>query len=87
MIEVYSKEGCKYCNMTARLLKQRGLEFVEQKLDVNFTREHLLEMFPSAKTFPIVVVDGFHIGGYEDLVEHIKSNDTNQQLLNEGTKP
>ena len=82
-IEIYSKSGCKYCTMAANLLRQKRIDFLEHKLDVNFTREHLLEMFPNAKTFPVVVVDGFHIGGYTELTEHV-SQGSNQQLLNEG---
>lgn len=68
--------------MAAQLLEQKKIEFLEHKLDVNFTREHLLEKFPEAKTFPVIVVDGYRIGGYSELKEHLSNND-GKQLLNE----
>lgn len=83
MIEVYSKNGCSYCTAAMTLLKQKNIQFLEKKLDINFTKEQLLEMYPTAKTFPVIVVDGYNIGGYSNLVEHLKSQETNQQLLNE----
>jgi len=82
MIEIYSREGCQYCRMAAQLLEQKKIDFLEHKLDVNFTREHLLEKFPEAKTFPVIVVDGYRIGGYSELREHLGNND-GKQLLNE----
>lgn len=83
MIEMYSRVGCHYCTMAAELMRSRGIEFMEQKLDVNFTREYLLEKFPNARTFPVIVIDGYHIGGYTELVEHVKSQNNTAQLLNE----
>ena len=48
------------------------------------TREQLLEKFPSAKTYPVVVIDGFNIGGYTELKEQLERDySNNQQLLNE----
>ena len=83
MIEIYSRDGCQYCKMAAELLKQKNIDFLEHKLDVNFTREYLLEKFPTAKTFPVIVVDGYNIGGYSQLTEHLRGSESNQQLLNE----
>lgn len=82
---MYSRDGCSYCTMAAALLQQKGIEFLEHKLDVNFTKEFLQEKYPTAKTFPVIVIDGYHIGGYIELREHLYNNNqnTNQQLLNE----
>jgi len=68
MIVIYSKPGCAYCTRAKALLTQRGLEFEELMLGVNFNREFLLEKFPNAKTFPQIEVTGIGIGGYEELV-------------------
>jgi glutaredoxin len=67
-----------------QLLKTMNMEFTEEKLDVDFTREILLEKFPSAKSYPVIVVDGFYIGGYSQLSEMIASHSDNRKLLNEG---
>lgn len=82
-VELYTKQDCPYCTKAKVLLRNMDIPFSEQKLDQDFTREILLEKFPLAKTFPVIVVDGFHIGGYSQLVEKINTVD-NRKLLNEG---
>ena len=71
MIEIYSKDQCSYCVAARTLLTERGVQFIEKKLNKDFTREWLLETYPSARTFPVIVVDGFHIGGFIQLTEMI----------------
>jgi glutaredoxin len=83
-IEIYSKDNCPYCNKAKQLLTTMNIPFSEQKLDRDFTREILLERYPNAKTYPVVVVDGFHIGGYSQLVEKVnEQTSSTKQLLNE----
>lgn len=83
IVEVYSKEGCGYCTAAVSLLSSKGIGFTEQKLGIHFTREMLLEKFPHAKTFPVIVVDGMHIGGYIELTEELRKRSSGQILLNE----
>jgi glutaredoxin 3 len=81
MISIYSKDNCVYCGRAKRLLSTRGISYREQTLEHDFTREDILEKFPSARTFPIVAVDGKFIGGYDNLVEYVGSMTENQLLL------
>lgn len=67
MIEVYSKSACTFCGAAKNLLKLRGKEFTEYQLGVDFTREELIEKFPTARTYPLIVIDGEYIGGYDQL--------------------
>lgn len=85
-IEVYSKNNCTYCVHAKQLLTTHGKNFVEYKLDEDFTREILLSKFPEAKTFPVIVIDGFNIGGYEQLKQHLVEETQNAKplLLEEG---
>ena len=83
IVEVYSKDGCGYCTAAVSLLKSKDIRFTEQKLGIDFTREMLLEKFPHAKTFPVIVVDGMHIGGYIELTEELRKRNSSQKLLNE----
>lgn len=80
-VEIYTKENCPYCNRAKQLLNQMSIPFNEQKLDVHFTREILTERYPNAKTYPVVVVDGFHIGGYTQLVEKVNSQTSSSAIL------
>jgi glutaredoxin 3 len=82
-IEIYSKDGCSYCTAATSLLRNLGREFMEYKLNEDYTREVLLSKFPEAKTYPVVVVDGFNIGGYEQLKKMLTEEitDTRKILL------
>lgn len=82
-IVIYSKENCSFCTNAKLLLTNKGIPFTEKKLGEDFTRETILEMFPSAKTFPVIVVDGFNIGGYVQLKEKLETqeSDTRKYLI------
>lgn len=68
-IVYYSRDNCSYCTNLQKYLESKNLPYTEYKLNVDFTREELLELFPTAKTFPVVVVDDKFIGGYTNFVE------------------
>jgi glutaredoxin len=59
------------------LLSSKGIQYNEMKLNEDFTKESLNQLFPSATTFPVIVVDGFNIGGFTQL----------QKMINEQTTP
>jgi glutaredoxin 3 len=81
LVELYTKDDCPYCQMAKVALKNAGHGFSEQKLNRDFSREQILARFPSAKTFPIIVVDGFFIGGYNNLREHLNQRGNSSQIL------
>ena len=43
-------------------------------LDVDYTREDFFKMFPNAKTFPQIVINGESIGGYHELEKWLEIN-------------
>ena len=81
-VTIYTKDNCSYCVNAKSLLSARGIAYTEQRLNQDFTREHLTEMFPSAKTYPVIVVDGFYIGGYDQLKKMLSEEvNTTQKFL------
>lgn len=81
---IYTKPDCPYCTSAKTLLSTKGIGYTEMKLNEDFTREFLLENYPTAKTFPVIVLDGFYIGGYEQLKTKLNESLNNtQKLLNE----
>lgn len=85
--ELYTKPNCNYCTMAKQLLSQANVPYTERSLDVHFTREFVMERFPTAKTYPIVVLDGFYIGGANELAQYLEETTAkynSNQLLNEG---
>ena len=69
--------------MAKDLLALCNITFTEQRLGVDFNVNTLKTKFPNAKTFPIIVVDGFYIGGYNQLREHLESNNDHRKFLTE----
>jgi len=65
-VEIYSKPQCPYCDMAKKLAESKGHELTYRMLDEDFTREQLFEVFPTARTFPQIIVDGEKIGGYTE---------------------
>jgi glutaredoxin 3 len=77
MITIYGKTQCGYCDAPKRLCESRGLDFEYKQLDKDFTREVMVEEFPTARTFPQIVVSGNKIGGYDQLVKYIEDTNYN----------
>lgn len=67
MIVIYSKDQCVFCDKAKTFLKLKAKDFVEYKLGKDFDRDTLLEMFPDARTFPVITIDKKFIGGYNEL--------------------
>jgi len=66
-IEIYTKPNCSYCVHAKKFLHENMIEYVEYKLGEDFSREDLLNKIPSAKTYPVILIDEKFIGGFSDL--------------------
>ena len=62
-------KDCPLCDKAKSLCEQKGLEYTYKQLGTDFTREELFEIFPGARTFPQIKIDGENIGGYQQLEE------------------
>lgn len=76
MIEIYTKEGCPNCVKAKALLENKNVSHKNYKLDTDFSRDYIVEKFPMAKTYPIVVINGEFVGGYIELES--KVNEQNE---------
>jgi len=72
MIEIYGKPQCPHCEAAKRMCESRGLKYTYKQLDVDFTREEVLEMFPGARTFPQIIVGSNKIGGFDKLGTYLE---------------
>ena len=66
-VEIYSKPQCPFCVQAKALAEREGHELTYKMLDEDFTREQLFETFPTARTFPQIIVDGEKIGGFTEF--------------------
>jgi glutaredoxin 3 len=66
-IQMYTTEWCGYCVRAKALLKQRGLEFDEIRVDDDPNFRAKLQEMTGRWTVPQIVIDGRPIGGYSEL--------------------
>lgn len=68
-IEVYSTAVCPYCVSAKNLLKSRGLEWTEVRIDMDpAQRDAMLARSGGRRTVPQIFINDQHVGGFEDLV-------------------
>jgi glutaredoxin len=72
MIVIYSKPGCNYCVASKKLLKEKNINFQELQIGKDISRNDFLELFPTAKTVPVITVDEEWIGGFKELNEYVE---------------
>ena len=66
-VEIYSKPACPFCVQAKKLAESKGFDYTYKMLDEDFTRDELFEIFPEARTFPQIIVDGNKIGGFTEF--------------------
>ena len=72
MYTIYSKPNCSFCLQAKDLLTMEQLPFEYLTLGTNYSLQEFMELFPDARTFPMIVKDGECIGGFNNLVEYLK---------------
>jgi glutaredoxin 3 len=67
-IEVYSTAVCPYCVAAKNLLKARGLEWTEMRVDTDpAQRALMLTRSGGARTVPQIFINDQHVGGFDEL--------------------
>ena len=69
--EIYSKTNCGYCDRAKlRLAKYNPKIYM---LDTDYTREDFFDMFPTARTFPQIKINGEDISN-SSIINFIYNN-------------
>ena len=68
---IYSKPNCVYCLQAKQLLEMEELPFECKNLGTHYSLQEFMELFPNAKSFPMIVKDGEVVGGFNNLVEYL----------------
>ena len=69
-ITVYSKPACGYCDKAKALLTRLGYTYSEKVVTKDISLEELFkELGKQVRTIPQIVIDGKHIGSYNELTE------------------
>ena len=71
MYTIYSKPSCGRCLQAKQLLEMEQLLFEYKQLGTHYSLQEFTELFPNARSFPMIVKDGEIIGGFNNLVEYL----------------
>jgi glutaredoxin 3 len=73
MIIVYSKPNCPQCDIAKNILKNSSLDYTEIVLGEGISREDFISSFPTVRQMPLIVEDGYQIGGVVELRKYLQS--------------
>jgi glutaredoxin 3 len=80
-IDIYSTAMCPYCVAAKNLLKARGLDFKELRIDADpVARREMLQRAPGVRTVPQVFINVTHVGGFDDLAAAERSGELDRLL-------
>ena len=70
-IIVYSKPACQFCVKAKDLLTRLGYEYTEKVVTKDISLEEFFkELGKTVRTIPQIVIDGNHIGSFNELTEY-----------------
>ena len=69
-VKMYTTQVCPYCIRAKSLLKQRGVEHIEEiRIDLDpGQREHMMAV-TGRRTVPQIFIGETHVGGCDDLMD------------------
>lgn len=73
-IDIYSKEDCPYCQYAKEYLEMNDRVYTSYMLGRDFNRDDVVKQFPTARSFPIVVIDNEYIGGFNELKQYFSNS-------------
>jgi glutaredoxin 3 len=71
---IYTKDYCPYCDQAKRLMTQKGIDYHEINISHAADQAGIMQEIATLtdmRTFPQIVLDGKHVGGYTDLCAHL----------------
>jgi len=70
---LYGTLLCPYCFAAKRLMKQNNITFNEIRVDKKPELKQEMIAKSGRFTVPQIFINDYHVGGYDDLLEHSKS--------------
>ncbi|MCW5666979.1 MAG: glutaredoxin 3 [Piscinibacter sp.] len=68
-VKMYTTLVCPYCQRAKTLLRQRGVEQIEEiRVDLDPDQRHTMTEITGRRTVPQIFIGDTHVGGCDDLV-------------------
>jgi glutaredoxin 3 len=70
VVKMYLTQSCPYCVQAKALLKQRGVEQIDEvRVDLEPAERSTMMQLTGRRTVPQIFIGDTHVGGCDDLVE------------------
>ena len=69
LVEIYGMPKCSYCEEAKNLCEELEMPYHYLMIDEHYNVFEFQKLFPQATTFPQILINGIHIGGYSDFEE------------------
>jgi glutaredoxin 3 len=70
VVKMYLTQLCPYCQHAKALLKQRGVEQIDEvRVDLEPAQRAAMMQLTGRRTVPQIFIGATHVGGCDDLVE------------------
>ena len=79
-IKIYSTATCGYCAAARQLLKKKGLNFEDVRVDLQPEFRAEMAAQSGSRTVPQIFIDGTAIGGYDDMAQLEASGELDTML-------
>ena len=68
-VKMYTTQVCPYCMQAKALLKQRGVEQIEEiRIDLDPVQREQMMAITGRRTVPQIFIGNTHVGGCDDLL-------------------
>jgi glutaredoxin 3 len=68
-VKMYTTLVCPYCQRAKQLLKQRGVEHIEEvRIDQDPSQRDVMMRITGRRTVPQIFIGETHVGGCDDLI-------------------
>lgn len=68
-VKMYTTQVCPYCVRAKALLKQRGVQHIEEiRIDLDPAQLQQMMAITGRRTVPQIFIGDTHVGGHDDLV-------------------
>jgi glutaredoxin 3 len=83
IVQMYATAFCPYCVRARRLLKRKGVEFEEIRVDKDAEQMRTMIQRSQRTTVPQIFIGEQHIGGFDDMAALERAGKLDPLLANE----
>tara|TARA_B100000902_G_C26630247_1_gene584126 strand:+ start:91 stop:342 length:252 start_codon:yes stop_codon:yes gene_type:complete len=67
---IYSTRICPYCVRAKNFFSKKGIEYTEIMIDTDMSLMREMMEKTGRKSVPQIFIGDYHVGGFDDLIEH-----------------